>query len=133
MTHRAKKVSDDPVQPVLDLQHRWVEALLKADTESLDAILEDTYVDTDESGSRLDKPAILEALKSGDLKLDSITLLETEVYRYGNAAVLIGASAQSGSFQGKPIAPKILFTATLILRNRKWIAVAAHRTAVTAN
>jgi hypothetical protein len=44
MTHRAKKVSDDPVQPILDLQHRWVEALLKADT--LDAILEDTYVDT---------------------------------------------------------------------------------------
>jgi hypothetical protein len=32
------------VQPILDLQHRWVEALLKADT--LDAILEDTYVDT---------------------------------------------------------------------------------------
>ena len=133
MTHRAKKVSDDPVQPILDLQHRWVEALLKTDTEALEAILEDTYVDTDESGSRLDKPAILGALKSGDLKLDSITLLETEVYRYGNSAVLIGASAQSGSFQGKPIAPKILFTATLILRNRKWTAVAADRTALPAN
>ena len=133
MTHRAKKVSDDPVQPILDLQHRWVEALLKTDTEALEAILEDTYVDTDESGSRLDKPAILGALKSGDLKLDSITLLETEVYRYGNAAVLIGASDQSGSFQGKPIAPKILFTATLILRHRKWTAVAAHRTAVPDN
>ena len=133
MTHRAKKVSDDPVQPILDLQHRWVETLLKADTEALDAILEDTYVETDESGSRLNKPAILGALKSGDLKLDSITLLETEVYRYGNSAVLIGASAQSGSFQGKPIAPKILFTATLIIRNRKWTAVAAHRTALPAN
>jgi len=131
MTHRAKKkASDDPVRRILDLQHRWSEALLKADIEALDAILEDTYVDTDESGSRLDKLAILGALKSGDLKLDSITLLETEVYRYGNSAVLIGASAQSGSFQGKPIAPKILFTATLILRNRKWTAVAAHRTIV---
>ena len=91
MTHRAKKVSDHPVQPILDLQHRWVEALLKADTAVLEAILEDTYVDTDESGSRLDKSAILGALKSGDLKLDSITLLKTEVYRCGNSAVLIGA------------------------------------------
>ena len=134
MTHRAKKkVSDDPVRRILDLQHRWSEALLKADIEALDAILEDTYVDTDESGSRLDKLAILGALKSGDLKLASITLLETEVYRYGNSAVLTGMSAQSGSFQGKPIAPKILFTAALILRNRKWTAVAAHRTAVLAN
>jgi hypothetical protein len=130
MTPRAKKVSGDPVQPILELQHRWVEALVRADTATLDAILEDTYVDTDESGCRLDKPAILAALTSGDLKLQSITLLDNEVYRYGNSAVLIGASAQSGSFQGKPIAPKILFTATLILRNRKWTAVAAHRTIV---
>jgi hypothetical protein len=102
-------------------------------TATLDAILEDTYVDTDESGCRSEKPAILAALTSGDLKLDSITLLENEVYRYGNSAVLIGASAQTGSFQGKPIAPKILFTATLILRNRKWTAVAAHRTVVPDN
>ena len=106
MTHRAKKVSDDPVQPVLDLQHRWVEALLKADTEALDALLEDTYVDTDESGLRFDKPAILAALQASDLKLDAITLLETEVYRYGNAAVLIGASAQSGSFQANQSRPR---------------------------
>jgi Domain of unknown function (DUF4440) len=122
--------SGSAVQPILEVQRRWVEALIRADTASLDAILEDTYVDTDESGSRLDKPAILAALKSGDLKLDSIMLLETEVYRYGDSAVLIGASAQSGIFQGTPIAPKILFTATLILRNRKWTAVAAHRTVV---
>ena len=125
----ARDQSKRTLQSILDLQRRWVEALIRADTGSLDAILEDTYVDTDESGSRFDKPAILEALKCGDLKLNSNTLLETEVYRYGNSAVLIGASAQSGSFQGKPIASKILFTATLILRNRTWTAVAAHRTA----
>ena len=95
-----------------------LQPMIRADTASLETILEDAYVDTDESGSRFDKPAILAALKSGDLKLDSITLLETEVYRHGNAAVWIGASAQSGSFQGKAIAPKILFTATLILRNQ---------------
>ena len=121
------------MQPILELQRRWVEALVKADTTTLDAILEDRYVDTDESGSRFDKRAILAALKSGDLKLDSVTLLETEVYRYGNSAVLTGASAQIGAFQSRPIAPKILFTATLILRNRKWTAVAAHRTAAPAN
>jgi len=83
MTHRAKKLSDDPAQPVLDLQHRWVEALLKADIEAPDAILEETYVDTDESGSRLDKLVILGALKSNDLKLDSITLLETKCIGMG--------------------------------------------------
>lgn len=133
MMVEARNQSKRALQSILDLQRRWVEALIRADTGSLDAILEDTYVDTDESGSRFDKPGILAALQSGDLKLDSITLLKTEVYRYGNSAVLIGASAQSGSLQGRSIAPKILFTAALILRNRKWTAVAAHRTAAPAN
>jgi hypothetical protein len=129
----AKSGSERAVQPILELQHRWVEALLKRDTEALDAVLVDSYVDTDDSGFRLDKTGILAALKSGDLKLDSITLLETQVNRHANSAVLIGTSAQSGTLRGRPIAPKIVFTATLVLRNRKWRAVAAHRTAVPAN
>jgi uncharacterized protein DUF4440 len=124
-------VSEDAAQPMLDLQHRWVEALVKADAAALDTILVDSYVDTDESGRRFDKPGVLAALESGDLKLASITLLETHVHRYGDSAVLTGASVQIGAFQGQPIAPKILFTATLVLQNGEWRAVAAHRTAVS--
>ena len=75
--------SGSAVQPILEVQRRWVEALIRADTASLDAILEDTYVDTDESGSRLDKLVILGALKSNDLKLESITLLETKCIGMG--------------------------------------------------
>jgi hypothetical protein len=66
---------------------------------ALGAILVDSYLDTDESGCRFDKAAILGALKSGDLKLTSITLLETHVHRYGNSAVLTGVSEQTGAFQ----------------------------------
>ena len=130
MTHRPPKESGDAVQPILDVQHRWVEALVRGDTAALDMILVDSYVDTDDSGYRFDKRGILSALKSGDLKLASITLLETRVHRYGNSAVLTGTSAQSGAFRGQPIAPKILFTATLVLQHGNWRALAAHRTAV---
>ena len=130
MTYQEKELSGDAAQPMLDLQHRWVAALVEADIGALDTILVDSYADTDESGSRLDKAGVLAALKSGDLKLVSITLLETHVHRYGDAAVLTGASAQAGAFRGQPIAPEVLFTATLVLQNGKWRAAAAHRTAV---
>ncbi len=128
--YQEKELSGDAAQPMLDLQHRWVVALVKADIAALDTILVDSYADTDESGSRLDKAGVLTALKSGDLKLASITLLETHVHRYGDAAVLTGASAQAGAFRGQPVAPKILFTATLVLQNGHWRAAAAHRTVV---
>jgi hypothetical protein len=125
------ELSGDAAQPMLELQHRWVAALVTADTGALDTILVDSYVDTDETGSRFDKDGVLAALKSGALTLASITLLETHVHRYGDSAVLTGASAQSGAFRGQPIAPKILFTATLVLQNGNWRAAAAHRTAVS--
>jgi Domain of unknown function (DUF4440) len=130
MTHRGKELSGDATQSILDLQHRWVAALVNADIGALDTILVGSYVDTDDSGSRFDKAGVLAALESGDLRLASITLLETQVHRYGDAAILTGASAQTGAFRGQPIAPKILFTATLVLQNRVWRAAAAHRTAV---
>ena len=130
MTRRENDVPAKAAQPILDFQRRWVEALISADTAVLDAMLDDTYVDTDESGSRTDKAGVLAALKSGDLKLASITLLETHVNRYEGAAVLTGVSAQTGSLRGQLIAPKVLFTATLVLQKRRWIAVAAHRTIV---
>jgi hypothetical protein len=97
----------------------------------LEAILADSYVDTDDNGSRTDTTGLLAALKSGDLKLTSIRLLETDVHQYAGCAVLTGASAQSGTFQGQPIAPKILFTAVLVLQNGEWRAAAAHRTAAS--
>jgi hypothetical protein len=129
MAHHENELSAREAQPILELQHRWVTALLSADTETLDTILVASYADTDDSGNRTDKTGILTALKSGDLKLTSIRLLETDVHKHGDCAVLTGASAQSGVFQGHPIAPKILFTAVLVLQNGEWRAAAAHRTA----
>jgi hypothetical protein len=129
MAHHENELSAREVQPLLELQRRWVMALPSADTETLDTILVDSYVDTDDTGSRTDKAGILTALKSGDLKLASIRLLETDVHKHSDCAILTGASAQSGVFQGQPIAPKILFTAILVLQNGEWKAAAAHRTA----
>ena len=125
-----KELSGDVARLLLDLQRRWVEALMRADTLALDTILVDTYVDTDEGGNRYDKAGVLAVLKSGDLKLASIKLLDTQVHRYDDSAVLTGAAAQTGAFRGQSGAPKILFTAMLVLEDGKWRAAAAHRTAV---
>jgi hypothetical protein len=42
MTERENELFADAVQPILDFQHRWVVALVKADIPTLDAILVDS-------------------------------------------------------------------------------------------
>ena len=117
-------------QALMELEKQWVDALMQPDTEKLDLIFADTYVDTDEHSQRSDKQAVLAVLKSSDLRIESIKLSEMKVYDYGDAAVVTGSSAQVGNFQGQPMAAKIIFTDTFIRRNGKWIAVASHRSGV---
>jgi ketosteroid isomerase-like protein len=116
-------------EALIDLENRWVDALAKSDTATLDSIFADTYVDTDEHSQRSDKQGVLSVLKSGELKLEFIKLSDMQVHVYGDAAVVIGSSAQAGNFKGQALAPKVIFTDAFIKRNGKWRAVASHRSA----
>jgi hypothetical protein len=120
----------DVSQALLDLENRWVEALVKGDTTKLDEILVNTFVDTDEEGKQTDKRGVLAALKSGDLKMASIKLSDMRVHAYGNSAVVTGTASQAGTFSGHSLMPRIVFTDTFVVQNGKWRVVASHRSAV---
>ncbi len=90
----AQAQSGDVAKLLMELENARVDALVKADTAKLDAILVDTYVDTEEGGHQSDKQGTLAVLKSGDVKFKSIKLSNMKVYAYGNAAVVTGMAAQ---------------------------------------
>jgi len=123
--------TDATAQLLTGLENKWVAALMKSDTATLDSILSDTYVDTDEHGQLTDKQGVLSVLKSGDLKFESVKLSDMQVHSYGDAAVVIGSAMQAGSFKGQPLTTKIVFTDTFIRQNGKWKAVASHRSAAS--
>jgi ketosteroid isomerase-like protein len=123
--------TDATTQLLTGLENKWVAALMKSDTATLDSILSDTYVDTDEHGQRTDKQGVLSVLKSGDLKFESIKLSDMQVHSYGDAAVVTGSAVQAGNFKGQPLTTKIVFTDTFISENGKWKAVASHRSAAS--
>jgi ketosteroid isomerase-like protein len=127
--NRPAQGTDATVEALIGIENRWVDALVRSDTATLDSIFADTYVDTDEHSHRSGKQGVLSVLKSGELKLASIKLSDMQVQVYGDAAVVIGSSAQAGNFKGQTLAPKIIFTDTFIKRHGKWRAVASHRSA----
>ena len=119
--------SDATSKALITLEEKWAEAAEKSDFAALDAILADTYVDTDGHGHRSDKQAVLALLKSGDLKIESIKLSDMQVAVYGDAAVVTGSAVQAWNYKGQPFTAKISFTETFVRQNGKWRAVAAHR------
>jgi len=121
--------SGDPAGALIALERKWVSALQRSDTKTLSALWAQTYVDTDETGHRSDKVQVLRVLKSGALKIRKLELSDMKAYVYGDAAVVTGASAQDGDFQGQPLAGKIVFTDTFVRDGDAWRAVASQRTA----
>jgi hypothetical protein len=112
---------------LIGVEQKWADALLKADTATLEAILDDPYVDTDEMGHHSNKLDLLAALRSGDMKIYSIQLSDMQVHDYGNSAIVTGRAIQDGSFKGQPLANVIVFSDTFVMRNGTWKAVASHR------
>jgi opacity protein-like surface antigen len=124
---RRKNEPTDSTTALIGLEHRWADALQKGDTATLDSILDDTYVDTDEMGHQSNKQEVLTALRSGDMKINSIKLSGMQVHDYGTSAIVTGRAIQDGSFKGQPLTDAIVFSDTFIMRNGTWKAVASHR------
>jgi len=122
--------TDATAQALINLENKWVDALVKADAAALAAIFADSYVDSDEHGHRSDKRGVLAVLNSGELKMTSIKLSDMKAHVYGDAAVVTGSAAQAGTFKGQSINATIIFTDTFVKQNGKWRAVASHRSAL---
>lgn len=119
----------DDASALITLEHTWVEALQKKDVKTLSSVLANTYVDTDETGHRGDKTAMIGSLNSGALKFSVIELSDMKPMIYGHAAIVTGASVQRGTYEGQALSERIVFTDTFIRIGKTWKVVASQRTA----
>jgi hypothetical protein len=114
---------------LIDLEYRRANALQTSDTATLESILDDIYVDTDEMGHRTDKLGLTAAIRSGDLKMNSIKLSGLQVYDSGTTAVVTGRALRDGNYKGQPLTESVVFTDTFVLKQGAWRAVGSHRSA----
>jgi ketosteroid isomerase-like protein len=113
-------------QALIDIETKWSDALVKADTLALDTILADAYVSTDVQGHVSTKAQVIGALKNGDDRFISLKMSDARVRIFGNAAVITALSAVSGTSKGQPFPPRLAVTDTFVRQNGTWRAVATH-------
>ena len=78
-------------------------------------------------GHHSNKQELIAALRSGDLKINSLKLSGMQVRDYGTSAIVTGRAIQEGSFKGQPLTDVIVFSDTFVMQNGTWKAVASHR------
>jgi ketosteroid isomerase-like protein len=114
-------------QSLMQTEREWVEAAQKKDAATLDRILADDWVGQGPTGTAT-KAESLADLKSGDNKLESITLGDMKVRVFGDTAVVTGSDDEKSSYKGTDTSGHYTWTDVFVKRQGRWQAAASQGT-----
>jgi ketosteroid isomerase-like protein len=106
-------------------------ALGRNDVAALDRIYADDYILVNESGELTTKAPRLAAIKSGELKFESVSYDEVDVHLYGNAAVSTYRAMIKAKSKGQDIGGQLRVTSTLVKMKGRWQFVVTQATRIT--
>ena len=118
-------------QAVQQLLNEISAALGRSDTAALDRIYADDYTLVNEFGVLTTKAPRLAALKSGELKYESVSFDEVNIRLHGNTAVATYRVTSKGQFKGQEIGGQFRATSTYVKIKGRWQLVAAQVTRIT--
>jgi ketosteroid isomerase-like protein len=105
-------------------------AMLAGDVKTLDALLADDLVFTDQTGNRLTKSDDLAAHNSGRLKITQIDIADQRVRPSGAFAIVTLVARVGGSFDGQGFSGSFAYTRVWESVDGRWRVAAAHCSAV---
>jgi len=117
-------------QALMQMEREWVEAAQKKDAATLDRILADDWVGQGPTGIAKKAEALAD-LKSGDNKLESITLGDMKVRVFRDTAIVTGSDDEKSSYKDKDTSGHYTWTDVFVKRQGRWQAVASQSTRLT--
>ncbi len=117
-------------QAVRQLLDEISSALSRNDTAALDRSYADSYTLTNENGVLLTKAPRLAAIKSGELKFESVAFDEVNVRLYGNTTVATYRVTSKSQVKGQEAGGQFRSTSTFVKTKGRWQLVAAQTTRI---
>jgi uncharacterized protein (TIGR02246 family) len=112
------------------LQAELIQALLKGDTSFYQKYFADDGVFVHGTGGVHTKAQEIEAIKSGSLKYDSITIRDLKIRMYGSTAVVDTEATGKGLLDSKPFDSDFRVTYVWVKLKGDWKLVVRHVTRV---
>ena len=106
-------------------------ALGSSDTAALDRIYADDYTLVNMSGAVTTKAQRLAAIKSGELKYESISVDQVNIRSYGDTAVVTDRATVKLQDKGQDLSGQYRVTLTFVKIKGAWQLVAAQNTRIT--
>lgn len=116
---------------ILDLEARLAEAWVARDRAFIESVLAPEWTVTDPSGRVLTRQQVIdETFGSDERRIDTMSVDEIAVRRFGDVAVATGRTRATGSYRGERATVQLRFTDVLHKRGDRWQFVVSHGTLV---
>jgi uncharacterized protein (TIGR02246 family) len=109
-----------PDEPIKAVNQELVKALTTADAPALERLLADDLTFTHGSGTVENKTEVIDALKAGKRKLDTIAQEDIQVRVYGTTAYLTGRANVKGVMGPTKLDQNIRFSGLWVKQKGKW-------------
>ena len=120
----------DAEKAITQLSRQAVDAFLKGDTRSLDAVLADDFLLINPFGEVADKAEQLRILKDGTLHFDQLETFDQKVRVYGDAAVLTDRRRAKATDRSRAASFSVRTTEVYAKRGGKWQCVSMQVTRI---
>ena len=116
----------------LAAERRFFTGLLESNVEVLDRLLTDDFLLIDViGGSEIPKAVLFDAIRSGQLKFETIERLDSRVRFYQTTAVITGSTQMSGRFGATPFTAHSRYTHVFVELQNEWRLAAAQGTQIS--
>ena len=123
----------DAARTLCEMELRLTEALRRNDADALSRIYADEFHLVNFRGTRVDKAAVLRALREGRLRFDSLVVSELHVRVYGDLGIISGRQNQVAREPGPDATPHpkiVRFTHVYVRREGTWQLIASQITPI---
>jgi ketosteroid isomerase-like protein len=117
----------------MEADRQFFNALLAADTSTLDALLADDFVLIDVlRGAEVAKNDLIAAVAMGMVRFEKIEAHDARIREYGDTAIVTGWTEMRMSFGGQSAEVRSRYTHVFVRKNGEWRFVSAQGTPIVS-
>ena len=110
---------------IIALENLWNQMQINHDADAMGKMLDSDFVLTDYDGTVLTKGQFLASIRDKSTQLTVEVCDDMKLHRHGDTVIVIGATHEKGTENGKAFSHHGRFTDTWIKKDGQWLCIAS--------